>query len=339
MFSKPKSVWTGFTLVELLVVIAIIGILVSLLLPAVQSAREAGRRMQCQNNLKQIALGCLNHEAAQRTFPSSGWTFSWVGDPDRGFKRRQPGGWIYSILPFIEELAVHDLGKGKPNSAAGKYADAARMIATPIAALNCPTRREAKAYKNYYSELCHNANATSVQARADYAINGGTNIGWNWDANPATLADGDTNYSWPKASQFTGISFQRSEIELAQVRDGTSHTYLAGEKYIMPDYYENGTDLGDNDSMYMGYDVDIVRWTYNDTSVSVPGNLPLPPWSDHPGLTGAGYWTAFGSAHAGAFNMAFCDGSVRSIDYTIDVTVHRWLGHREDGQVLDAFAF
>ena len=74
----------GFTLVELLVVIAIIGILVALLLPAIQAAREAARRNSCKNNLKQLALGCLNHESSAGYFPSGGWGNNWVGDADRG---------------------------------------------------------------------------------------------------------------------------------------------------------------------------------------------------------------------------------------------------------------
>ena len=109
--SHRKS--TGFTLVELLVVITIIGILIALLLPAVQAAREAARRMQCSNNLKQLAMACLNHEQAHGFLPTGGWRWYYVGDPDRGFDRRQPGGWIYNILPYIEQAQVHDLARAK----------------------------------------------------------------------------------------------------------------------------------------------------------------------------------------------------------------------------------
>ena len=96
MKRKRKS---GFTLVELLVVIAIIGILIAMLLPAVQAAREAARRLQCSSQLKQIGVAFHNHAATHRHYPTGGWGWRWIGDPDRGYGKAQPGGWVYNILP------------------------------------------------------------------------------------------------------------------------------------------------------------------------------------------------------------------------------------------------
>ena len=131
----------GFTLVELLVVIAIIGILIALLLPAIQAAREAARRSQCKNNLKQMGLAAQNHLSTQKCFPSGGWGFLWVGDPDRGYGSNQPGGWQYSILPFIDQRQIREVGKGL--SVNQKYDALAEMQAYALPTFNCPTRRGA----------------------------------------------------------------------------------------------------------------------------------------------------------------------------------------------------
>jgi prepilin-type N-terminal cleavage/methylation domain-containing protein len=132
--SRPR----GFTLVELLVVIAIIGILVALLLPAVQMTREAARRMQCQNNLKQLSLGVINGEQTYRSYPSNGWGWQWVADPDRGYGVRQPGGWIFQILPFVEQETLQDMGKGLPTPL--KRIELLKLTQSTWPLVRCPSR-------------------------------------------------------------------------------------------------------------------------------------------------------------------------------------------------------
>jgi len=134
----------GFTLVELLVVITIIGILISLLLPAVQAAREAARRAQCNNNLKQIGLAIANHESALKRFPTGGWDAWYLGNPDCGAGMKQTGSIFFNMLPYLEQSGLYNLQAGKTGSLLELAGST--LMSTPVAGYYCPSRRAAKPY-------------------------------------------------------------------------------------------------------------------------------------------------------------------------------------------------
>jgi prepilin-type N-terminal cleavage/methylation domain-containing protein len=317
----------GFTLVELLVVITIIGILISLLLPAVQAAREAARRAQCQNNLKQIGLAFLNHENAHGHLPTGGWGWKWVGDPDRGVGPRQPGGWGYNVLPYLEQEALHNAGLGETNPTV-KGDAMAKAISTPLTVFICPSRRRAVAYPYDGREIYNVPNPPSVMARTDYAANAGSGTAVG-DTGPSSLADGDARTNW---LQLNGVVFQASQVTIADIKDGTSNTYMVGERYINPDTYYTGTDPADDQSLHIGHDQDTLRWAHYDPS-DPSGYAYYQPMQDR---TGISYSWKFGSPHASGWNCAFCDGSVHAMSYSLDGDIHRRLADRKDYQPVDA---
>ncbi len=372
----------AFTLVELLVVITIIGILIALLLPAVQAAREAARRMQCTNNLKQLGLGWMNHESAYGFLPSGGLGYRTVEIADLGVGRLQMGGWTYQILPFIEMNTLFMLGSDGKNldylAANGPTTTmtngSIERARTPLATFTCPTRRPTNLTpaKNGSWTADNGAGgqtpAYKQVTHSDYASCGGDvafaakdpysppPLGpWGPDAKWSELkAYRDGTTPWPDVVNrysliWTGVSFWHSAITMAQIRDGTSNTFMVGEKYVNADHYNDCLDGGDYEPIFMGEDDDRIRTTWyahgsdkdGDATVGVSGPwtgdwTDETPTADAVGPRQDTNWqdprcSIFGSAHSNGFNMCMCDGSVHMINYTIDLPTYRRLGNRSDG--------
>ena len=264
---KPQH--CAFTLVEVLIVITIIGLLIQLMIPAVQAAREAAYRTSCQNNLRQLGMAVMHHHEVARFYPSNGWGWSWIGDPDRGYGRTQPGSWVFAVLPFIDEKTLYTTAAGKTG---GDRAEAVvQLCGTPVPLFICPTRRDPVALPINVVKPGLTTNdefhlPITLGARTDYAINTGSY--GNAEPNgkytlPATLEEGDSaDFKWYDTSKFTGISFGRSEIKIKDVTDGLSKTYMLGEKTIQVEEYLTGNDKGDNETMYVGFDNDNGRSTH-----------------------------------------------------------------------------
>jgi len=341
----------AFTLVELLVVITVIGILMGLLLPAIQMARESGRSATCMNNVKQLAMACLTHESTHTYLPTGGWAWGWAGDPDRGFGIRQPGGWLYNILPYMEQGDLYDIENHPDNES---DPDGAYRASMPVEAFLCPTRHTVKTYP-YNSagsfNSFHNIETPVSVGRCDYAANAGDltadpesssqTPNTDWDgagADQMSEEDWKNREECRDARYSTGVIFRRSKTTLGHVSvDGESNTYLIGERYLAPEKYEgqNGfyetmgmTDDHNDQAWDMGYDYENTRWTRKTAACT--------PMRDRGGHE---QQRAFGSAHSAGFHMALCDGSVHRMDFNIDQETHRRLGNRKDGGEVDHSEF
>jgi len=304
----------AFTLIELLVVIAIVSILVAMLLPAVQNVRESARRVQCSNHLKQIGLAMISHEATHGQLPTGGWGYRWVVEPDRGFGKEQPGGWVSFLLPNLEQGSI--MSKVQNSTGADRDAALARMLSTPVAVFHCPSRRSAERFPTQWQAF--NASRAERVAKTDYAANAG-DLFFDAGSGPVSLQQGDSPlYEWPD-HKGNGICFIRSEVTFASVLDGTSNTYMVGEKNLPVEFYGTGSHRGDDQSMYSGDDFDTLRW----------GGPTLTPVHDRDVENAE---RRFGAAHPAVCHFLMCDGSVQGKTYSIDGKLHARLSNRKDGK-------
>lgn len=314
----------GQTLIDLCAAIAVLGLMLQLLLPAIQSVRESSRRNRCAANLREIGLAMTAHQAAKGHWPSGGWHFRWIGEPERGTGPRQPGSWAFNLLDYLGENELRSAGR---NLLGQERFDAIRKrCATPVEVFHCPSRREPAAFPYRENRQPFTRGGIfplplAMAAKTDYAANVGDGLevefDWTW-MGPRTLAEGDNSrFPWPDHRRFTGIIYGRSQVRPRKIVDGLAKTYLVGEKFVDPLEYETGADWGDNESVFAGFNNDNCRST----------NQPAMPDEE-----GQDHKTRFGSAHPSVWQVVYCDGSVHAHDYDLDPKIHRDLGNRMDSR-------
>jgi prepilin-type N-terminal cleavage/methylation domain-containing protein/prepilin-type processing-associated H-X9-DG protein len=293
----------AFTLIELLVVIAIIGVLIALLLPAVQRIREAANRVSCANNLKQLALAAHNYHDANRVFPPGYY--------------RAPGPWLevrvvtlyVGLLPFIEQdnLERHwDYLRYGNNLGPYPVATASHVIALAV----CPS--------DDLPWPAVDQNDTTASPRHWGLVSYGGNAG-------TRASGGETK---------DGIFFQASAVRIGDVTDGTSNTLLFGERRHRDPHYDRlcpRDPIGTNGWWAYAGSADVLL------GAAVPVNYQVPVTAASCDEVKADRLCAFGSRHSGGANFALVDGSVRFLTNTMPLTMLQSLSTRAGGEVTSDF--
>ena len=290
---QASSVRSGFTLVELLVVIAIIGTLVGLLLPAVQSAREAARRMSCSNNMKQVGLAVSGYELARKSYPQG-----------RNLREQFGVSWGFLVLPYVEQSQIFDAYDKTARADDDKNKVAMR---TPVSNFFCPSRRSPAADRNFDNNDAPPLKKAAA-AGGDYAANAGTYFNYHWESDAATF---DPMQGGPMHTY--------SRVQSRQVTDGLSKTFAIGEKHIPK------TTSGSADMMH--HDQGDTAFFAADTPLTIFRDTARGIASGPSDLNARKY----GSLHPGVTNFTFLDGHVDAISNDTDTTVLRWYCTVGDG--------
>lgn len=328
---------TGFTLVELLVVIAIIGVLVALLLPAVQAAREAARRMQCSNNLKQLGLAVHNYHDAFKSFPLGASHARLPGDYVWGTKNaKHHGSFLVALLPYIEQLNLYTRCDFEVDTVMDSALPGGTKVhSVSIATLLCPSDPDKSEVDG--NPLYHGTTA-SMQGKKAGLSNYGASMGsQSFSGGPfpgnslLTLKAPIPMHGHDDTGEKTSGVFSHTAwgAAIAQIRDGTSHTICIGE--IRPKCSWHVRD---------GW----MHWNSLWIATSAPINYPSCP--GEPGFDAVntdinsnwgGKWgceQAFRSAHSGGCQFVLCDGSVHFLSESIDYMTYQMLGDRRDGKPI-----
>jgi type II secretory pathway pseudopilin PulG len=325
-----RSSRSGWTIVDLIVVVSIVGLLGALSLNSIQAARESARQLHCLNNLRQIGLATTQFEGARRHYPTGGWGWKWVADSVPNSTYGQPGGWIYQLLPYLENNAIYELphqGGPRPTIESRIHV----LLATPCVTFHCPSRGNSKIIPFDSTRIPKIANLQApptMVALTDYVANGGTKMIFRDGPTGSTTVELESA-NWAPLAESNGMLLYHNRIRTADVSAGLSNVLWVAEKYVGLANYEFDHLGGNDQSMYSGETSDIRRFA--------PFGI-IPDWSDVPELTHIGEHgietskfgekLAFGTPHPMTMNSVLVDGSTRKLDVNVDLLAFYRLANR-----------